>query len=78
MAHFRALWTEAFRGFLASASQGDHILFVPELLSPRIYYARLLRQGNGELMEESDRWEQSLVLCRIASECFAAALHPAT
>jgi sugar phosphate isomerase/epimerase len=78
VAHFRALWTEAFRGFLASASQGDHILFVPELLSPRIYYARLLRQGNGELMEESDRWEQSLVLCRIASECFAAALHPAT
>ena len=75
--HFRALWTEAFRGFLGAASSGDRILFVPELLSPRIYYARLLREANGELVEESDRWEQSMLLCRIASECFAAALHPA-
>jgi sugar phosphate isomerase/epimerase len=77
VAHFRALWTEAFRGFFGSASSGDYILFVPELLSPRIYYARLLREANGELVEESDRWEQSLVLCRIAAECFDAALHPA-
>jgi sugar phosphate isomerase/epimerase len=75
--HFRALWTEAFRGFLGGASSGDYILFVPELLSPRVYYARLLRSAGGELVEESDRWEQSLVQCRIAAECFAAALHPA-
>jgi sugar phosphate isomerase/epimerase len=77
VAHFRALWTEAFRGFLGRASPGDFILFVPELLSPRIYYARLLRSAGGELVEESDRWEQSLALCRIATECFAAALPPA-
>ena len=74
VAHFRALWTEAFRGFLNGASHGDYILFVPELLSPRFYYARLLREANGELVEECDRWEQSLVLCRIAAECFAEAL----
>jgi len=77
VAHFRELWTESFRGFLAGATQGDYMLFVPELLSSGIYYARLLRTADGELVEESDRWEQSLVLCRIAAECFAAAHLPA-
>ncbi len=67
--HFRALWTASFRGFLSSAQAGDYMLFVPELLSPRIYYARLLNQGE----EESDRWEHSLVLRRIAEECFRRA-----
>jgi sugar phosphate isomerase/epimerase len=67
--HFRELWTASFRGFLSSAQGGDWMLFVPELLSARIYYARLLKQG----AEESDRWEQSLVLRRIAEECFARA-----
>jgi hypothetical protein len=76
VAHFRTLWTAAFRGFMGGASPGDFILFVPELLSPRIYYARLLREANGDLVEESDRWQQSLVLCRIAAECFCAALPP--
>jgi sugar phosphate isomerase/epimerase len=74
VAHFRALWTEAFRGFLGGATSGDYVLFVPELLSPRIYYARLLRKANAELVEECDRWEQSLVLCGIATECFTTAL----
>jgi len=74
--HFRDLWTQAFRGFLGSASHGDYILFVPELLSPGIYYGRLLRQVSGELVEECDRWEQSLVLCRIAAASFAAAHQP--
>ncbi len=66
--HFRVLWTKAFGGFLAAAGVGDYLLFVPELLSSRIYYARRLGQG-----EESDRWQQSLVLKRIAEECFAMA-----
>ncbi len=73
VAHFRTLWTEAFRGFRSSASPGDYILFVPELLSPALYYARLLRAANDGLVEESDRWQQSMLLCRIATECFAAA-----
>ena len=73
VAHFRALWTASFRGFLQAAAPGDFILFVPELLSPRIYYARLLKRDNGGGEEESDRWQQSLVLRRIAEECFAAA-----
>jgi sugar phosphate isomerase/epimerase len=70
--HFRAMWTAAFSGFLASAVAGDYFLFVPELLSARIYYARLLSGAGRE--EESDRWEQSLVLRRIAGECFERAL----
>lgn len=71
--HFRALWTAAFRGFLSSAQAGDYMLFVPELLSPKIYYARLLNQRGPAPAEESDRWAQSLVLRRIAGECFALA-----
>ena len=68
VAHFRALWKAAFAGFLRSAAPGDAICFTPELLAPRIYYARTF-----EGREEGDRWRQSLVLRRIAEECFAEA-----
>jgi sugar phosphate isomerase/epimerase len=71
--HFKALWTASFRGFQGSAQAGDYLLFVPELLSPRIYYARLLNACGGALLEECDRWEQSLVLVRMARECFTEA-----
>lgn len=73
VAHFRALWTAAFAGFLAQAHPGDYIVFAPELLSPRIYYARLLAVAGTERVEECDRWAQSLVLRRIAAECFESA-----
>jgi hypothetical protein len=53
--HFREIWTRCFR------AAPDTMLFVPELLSPRIYYGH----------PGSDRWAQSLVLRRIATECFA-------
>ena len=55
--HFCELWTRCFR------AAPDTILFVPELLSPRIYYGQA----------GSDRWSQSLRLRRIAAECFANA-----
>ena len=71
--HFRQLWTAAFAGFLETAAPGDHICFVPELLAPRIYYARTFPGSGGALREESDRWRQSLVLRRIARECFERA-----
>jgi sugar phosphate isomerase/epimerase len=67
--HFRALWTEAFFGFLGRRPPTDRFCFAPELLEPAIYYARTF-----EGREESSRWEQSLVLVRIARECFAEAL----
>jgi hypothetical protein len=60
--HFRQLWTTCFRN-------GARI-FTPELLASGIYYARCFWNEGGTLVEESDRWEQSLILCRIAEECF--------
>jgi hypothetical protein len=76
--HFRQLWTAAMGGFLASASAGDFLVFSPELLASGIYYARMIRDAAGRLQEEGNRWEQSLLLCRMARECFAAASQPVT
>jgi sugar phosphate isomerase/epimerase len=74
IAHFKQLWTAAFEGFLASAASSDFICFTPELLNPEIYYARVFPNTEGRLVEESDRWQQSLLLARIAEDCFAAAI----
>jgi hypothetical protein len=68
--HFEQLWTASFRGFLRSAQPHDFICFTPELLAPKIFYARTFRTSQGVAVEESDRWEQSLVLNRIAQHCF--------
>ena len=59
--HFRQLWTACFR-------HGAEI-FAPELLASKIYYARTLPDGT----EESDRWEQSLILKHMAEECWEMA-----
>ena len=75
LAHFKQLWTAFFRVFLATAAPGDWIYFAPELLAPRIYYARAFPNPEGVLVEESDRWQQSLLLKRIAEKCFEEA-HP--
>jgi len=72
--HFKQLWTAAFQGFLASAKSTDFICFTPELLNPEIYYARTIPNAQGDLVEESDRWRQSLLLAEIADDCFAAAV----
>lgn len=66
--HFRQLWTACFCGFLRDPHRGESICFTPELLSPDIYYARVFLQT-----EESDRWEQSLLLNEIAKQCFECA-----
>jgi hypothetical protein len=68
LAHFRELWTACFRNFLALAGDSDYICFTPELLAPDIYYAHSL---NGA--ELSDRWQESLLLNRIAQQCFSDA-----
>ncbi|HBY62939.1 MAG TPA: hypothetical protein DEH78_24210 [Solibacterales bacterium] len=56
--HFRELWRRSFAG---KAS----MYFVPELLSPRIYYARSFQGA-----EEGDRWRDALTLCGMARECW--------
>lgn len=71
--HFRQLWTACFGEFLAKSEARDSIYFAPELLAPDIFYARTFPNAAGELVEESDRWEQSLVLKRIAERCFEQA-----
>jgi hypothetical protein len=62
--HFKQLWTACFR------HAGESIYFAPELLAPDIFYARTFPNAAGDLVEESERWEQSLVLKRIAEICF--------
>src|SRR5271170_4048858 len=64
--HFRTLWTRVFDAFLRRSSPGERFCFTAELLASNIYYAREFRGR-----EESDRWQQSLVLTQIARECFS-------
>jgi hypothetical protein len=73
VSHFRSLWTASFAGYLADSSAGEAFLFVPELLSPRIFYGRTFPGPDGVPREEGDRWTDSFTLCRIARECFEAA-----
>jgi hypothetical protein len=79
VAHFVALWTRAFEGFIAHAAEdpspppGMEIGFAPELLPPEVGYARLVPDPSGIPREESDRWTQAIRLTEIATECFAAA-----
>jgi len=82
VAHFRAFWTRAFAGFLATAA--DDLVppadmemgFAPELLPPEFGYALVMPGPGDELRETGDRWEQALVLSRMASECFVEARRP--
>ena len=68
--HFRELWTRAMRGFLRSAQAGDVLIFAPELLAGTHYYARMFPDSNGQLIEESDRYAQALLLKELARACF--------
>ncbi len=73
--HFKRLWTACFRSFRRRAGLGECIYFVPELLAPEIYYARVFPNRDGVPEEESDRWEQSLLLKQIAEDCFEESLN---
>jgi hypothetical protein len=83
VAHFRTLWTRCFAAYLRAAASPDSALtpsqpfitFTPELLAPSIFYARTFPTPKGP-QEESDRWQQSLLLTQIARQCFAAANSP--
>ena len=47
VSHFRRLWTASFAGYLRDASARGPFLFVPELLSPRIFYGRVFPGREG-------------------------------
>jgi hypothetical protein len=71
--HFLELWTRAMLGFLRSAGRGDYLIFAPELLSGRHYYARLFPDARGQLVEETDRYQQALLYQELARSCFTEA-----
>jgi hypothetical protein len=66
--HFEQLWTACFGAFIAQATADQHMIFAPELLGPDIFYARVF--GGSE---ESDRWDEMLLLKGMAEQCFASA-----
>ena len=70
LAHFKELWTRAMHGFLRCAKPGDCLIFAPELLSGRHYYARLFPGESGQLVEESNRYRQALLYKDLARACF--------
>jgi hypothetical protein len=64
---FVRLWTQAMRCWLKGAGPGDIFPFSSELGPPR--YAITLPDGR----EFSDRWEQSLVMKKLAEQAWAQA-----
>ena len=64
---FVELWAEAMRGWLADAGPGDILPFSSELGPPR--YAITTPDGR----EFSDRWEQSLVMKKLAEQAWEKA-----
>lgn len=61
---FKEIWREIFRVWRGKAQAGDVLSFSSELGPPR--YAMTLPDGR----EFSDRWEQSLVMKRLAEEAW--------
>ena len=70
--HYRDIWTRCMRAFIRQATPGCILPFTPEILPPSINYAREFKV-DGELREESDRWQQALLYFEIAAECWRAA-----
>lgn len=73
LADFKEMWARAMLGFLKNAGPGDQLIFCPELLPGTYYYARLFPGASGQLVEESDRYQQALLYLKIARDCFSEA-----
>jgi sugar phosphate isomerase/epimerase len=59
--HFLMLWEAVFR---AARARGEDVLFAPELLSSKIFYAR------PTLVRDDNRWSQALLLGALARDAF--------
>jgi hypothetical protein len=66
--HFQEMWKRSMKHWLKTAKPGDVLPFTPELGPPSSRYSIVWK---GE--ELSDRWQQTLVIRRLAEEAFAAA-----
>lgn len=71
--HFKELWIRAMLGFLRTANPGDVLIFAPEILPSKHYYARRFPNAAGEFAEESDRYLQALLYRDLSRACFAEA-----
>lgn len=71
--NFVWMWEQAMHAWLEKARPGDLFPFTPELGPPSSGYSLTYPGPNGELIELSDRWGQTLVLRDLAREAFAAA-----
>lgn len=76
--HHTAFWSRCFEARIAA---GGEPVFAPQLLPAVIHaygmdwpidYAQLTRGPDGQWREHGDRWEQSLLLCRLAESCLQA------
>jgi hypothetical protein len=68
---FRRVWTKVMFDFLSSQNEvATELWFCPELLGPAYNYARQFRNERGNLIEETDRWEEAQALVGIAQRCF--------
>lgn len=72
--HFKEMWIRSFEGFLKSAAAGDFISFTVELLQADIFYARTVKNEQGDEHEEGDRWQQALLYKDIVQDCWKEAL----
>lgn len=67
---YKVIWSRAFTAFLRTASPDESLIFCPEILSGQHYYAREFPDHYGQLHEESDRYQEALVYCKMAKELF--------
>jgi hypothetical protein len=72
--NFARAWQRAMEYWLRSARLGDVLIFAPELGPPSSGYSLTYTDPQGTVIEISDRWQQTLVLKRMAEEAFAQAV----
>jgi len=83
VADHRRFWTECFRACLR---RGQEPVFAPQLLPAVLHhagvdypiaYAQLRRGPGGSWQEQDDRWQQSLLHCAMAQDCYQDAAESA-
>jgi len=70
--HWQEIWTRAFRAVRANTPPGQVVPLAIELLPAANHYARTFPGPDSVLGEESDRWQQALVINELAERWWAA------
>jgi hypothetical protein len=71
--HFRWMWEQPMSEWLKRARPGDILPFAPELGPPSSGYSITYKDGQGRVVEISDRWQQSVLIKRMAEAAFKTA-----